>query len=63
MALLNGEKEVTPERVQQVAPSVLLHRLVFKDASLATPQDQAAVLERLMEEIAVPDNPSADATV
>jgi len=42
---------------------VLLHRLVFKDASLATPQDQAAVLERLMEEIAVPDNPSADATV
>ncbi|TDT38546.1 MoxR-like ATPase [Halospina denitrificans] len=62
MALLSGEKEVTPERVQQVAPSVLLHRLVFKDASLATPQDQARVLERLMEEVAVPDNPSADAT-
>lgn len=62
MALLSGEKAVTPQRVQQVAPSVLLHRLVFKDASLSTPEDQATLLEQLMEEVAVPDNPNADAT-
>ena len=55
-ALLDERTAVFPEDVRTLAPSVLAHRLVLRDAVPGTPQadQQRAVLARLMSRVGAP---------
>ena len=55
-ALLDGRTAVFPEDVRTLAPAVLAHRLVLRDAVPGTPQAerQRAVLTRLMSQVSAP---------
>ena len=55
-ALLDGRTAVFPEDVRTLAPAVLAHRLVLRDAVPGTPQaeHQRAVLTRLMSQVSAP---------
>ena len=55
-ALLDGRTAVFPEDVRTLAPAVLAHRLVLRDAVPGTPQaeQQRAVLARLMSRVSAP---------
>lgn len=55
-ALLDGRTAVFPEDVRTLAPAVLAHRLVLRDAAPGTPQakQQRAVLTRLMAQVSAP---------
>ena len=55
-ALLDSRTAVFPEDVRTLAPAVLAHRLVLRDAVPGTPQAerQRAVLTRLMSQVSAP---------
>lgn len=55
-ALLDGRAAVFPEDVRSLAPAVLAHRLVLRDASPATSQAdrQRSVLSRLVSQVRAP---------
>ena len=55
-ALLDGRTAVFPEDVRTLAPAVLAHRLVRRDAVPGTPhaEHQRAVLTRLMSQVSAP---------
>ena len=55
-ALLDGRTAVFPEDVRTLAPAVLAHRLVLRDAVPGTPQaeQQRAVLVRLISRVSAP---------
>ncbi|MBM6675572.1 MoxR family ATPase [Olsenella uli] len=55
-ALLDGRTAVFPEDVRTLAPAVLAHRLVLRDAVPGTPQaeQQRAVLARLISQVSAP---------
>ena len=55
-ALLDGRTAVFPEDVRTLAPAVLAHRLMLRDAVPGTPQAerQRAVLTRLMSQVSAP---------
>lgn len=53
-AFLRGRGYVTPDDVKQIAPDVLRHRLVLSFEAQAEGLDSDALLERLLNRIAVP---------
>ena len=55
-ALLDGRTAVFPEDIRTLAPAVLAHRLVLRDAVPGTPQadQQRDVLARLMSRVSAP---------
>ena len=55
-ALLDGRTAVFPEDVRTLAPAVLAHRLVLRDAVPGTPQaeQQRAVLARVISRVSAP---------
>lgn len=55
-ALLDGRTAVFPEDVRTLAPAVLAHRLVLRDAIPGTPQaeQQRAVLARVISRVSAP---------
>lgn len=55
MALLEGQKTVTPELVQSLLDPVLGHRLIFKDAALLQPDKRRAFWRELLKSVPAPD--------
>lgn len=55
MALLEGQKTVTPELVQSLLDPVLGHRLIFKDSALLQAAKREAFWQELLKTVPVPD--------
>lgn len=55
MALLEGQKTVTPELVQSLLDPVLGHRLIFKDAALLHAHKREAFWQDLLNSVPAPD--------
>ena len=54
LALLRGERYVTPDHVKRLAPSVLAHRIVVKPRSRVQGIDGARVVEDVLRQVEVP---------
>jgi MoxR-like ATPase len=54
LALLRGERYVSPDHVKRLAPSVLAHRLVVKPRSRAQGMDGLLVVEDVLRQVDVP---------
>jgi MoxR-like ATPase len=54
LALLRGERYVSPDHVKRLAPSVLAHRLVVKPRSRAQGMDGLRVVEDVLRQVDVP---------
>jgi MoxR-like ATPase len=53
-AVLSGRTFVTPEDVKRIAPAVLAHRLVLTPDAAVEDVQKRSVVERVLEEVAVP---------
>jgi MoxR-like ATPase len=54
LALLRGERYVSPDHVKRLAPSVLAHRLVVKPRSRVQGMDGLRVVEDVLRQVEVP---------
>jgi len=54
LALLRGERYVTPDHVKRLAPSVLAHRIIVKPRSRVQGMDGGRVVEDALRQVAVP---------
>ena len=57
LAMLTGNKFVTPEIIHKLAQPVLGHRLIFRDSSLYEMAEQQIFFKELLKSVPVPDNP------
>jgi MoxR-like ATPase len=54
LALLHGERYVTPDHVKRLAPSVLAHRLILKPRARVQGLDGIRVVEEVLRQVDVP---------
>jgi MoxR-like ATPase len=54
LALLQGERYVTPDHVKRLATSVLAHRIVVQPRARVQGTDGARVVDDVLRQVAVP---------
>jgi MoxR-like ATPase len=54
LALLRGERYVTPDHVKSLAPSILAHRIVVKPRLRAQGHDGTRVVDDALGQVEVP---------
>jgi len=62
MALLTGNKFVTPEIIYNLVEPVLGHRLIFRDSNMLDLENRIDFFKELLSSVAVPDNPEKYST-
>jgi MoxR-like ATPase len=54
LALFDGQEFVTPEQVQEIAVSVIAHRMVMDPQARFSGRTAEGVVEEILEEVPVP---------